>query len=174
MSLQTHSDQGKFLSLSTIHLTKEAGDALTVLASGDHTSEYVFVLEMGFIVRLHSHLLTQCLDDFDPYLKNLLETIAAEGFKIVEFDVDAEESPHLPRGDGEPLAPEVYAKHGLVCPNCRSKDVETTGPMDNDMDSAWQEVHCLTCGAGWKDNYTLVGYSELVVPGQDEDAEVQS
>lgn len=171
MSLQTHSDQGKFLSLSTNHLTKEAGDALTLLASGRHTSEYVFVLEMGFIVRLHSHLLTQCLDDFDPYLKNLLETIAAEGFKIVDFDVDAEESPHLPRGDGAPLDPAVYAKLVTICPNCRSRDIESKSDIQSDGNTSTQGVECLDCGSTWVEIYNLSGYENLEVPNK---AEVQS
>lgn len=170
MSLQTHPGQGKFLSLSTIHLTKEAGDALTLLASGRHTSEYVFPLEMGYLVRLSSYLMTLGLEGVDESLKTLFKTISEAGFKMVMFDVDAVESDYLPRGDGEPLDPEDYAKNGTICPVCRSSELEGKG-VNIDGKNATQEVKCSACSAVWFDHYTLTSYSDLVVPDK---AEVQS
>lgn len=171
MSLQTHPDQGKFLVLSSTHLTKEAGDALVLLASGKYSSEHVFLMEMGFLVRLSSYLMTSCLNDMDESLKTLLKTISEAGFKMVIFDVDAVESDYLPRGDGEPMDPAVYAKLVAVCPNCRSRDIESKSDIQSDGDTSTQSVECLDCGSTWVEIYNLSGYENLEVPNK---AEVQS
>lgn len=51
-------------------------------------------------------------------------------------------------------------KHGLVCPHCRSDDIEG-GPVEIEDDYAFQEVSCSNCNASWNDVYELVGYSNL-------------
>lgn len=60
---------------------------------------------------------------------------------------------------------EEYIKaKGNKCPACGSGSIDGWGHPDYDGDSMTQDVACNTCGATWKDNYRLVGFSDLEIP----------
>jgi len=46
---------------------------------------------------------------------------------------------------------------GVSCPKCRSTDLEVVS-FESDCSYAWQPVSCLTCGAEWRDLFSLEGY----------------
>ncbi len=61
----------------------------------------------------------------------------------------------------EPLSSSEYAKQlGLVCPVCGEHGA-SGGPIEVDAGVARQELTCGECGAGWQDQYSLVGYAQL-------------
>ena len=53
------------------------------------------------------------------------------------------------------------AQRGLVCPQCRSEQIEAPNGVEIDAGTARQEMGCLDCGATWEDVYTLIGYDNL-------------
>ena len=49
-----------------------------------------------------------------------------------------------------------YLQHrGVLCPHCKGKNVEADDMTYGDPDTAYQEVHCLSCHKGWTDIYKL-------------------
>ena len=77
-----------------------------------------------------------------------------------------------------PLTEQEYIdKGGVACPNCHStKGICSPYSPDGvsvDVDTetgfgiAWQYIHCSLCKANWRDDYNLVGYSELDIPDND-------
>ena len=62
------------------------------------------------------------------------------------------------------MSEKAYVKSGgLVCPVCRSNDIEAE-KLSDEGGFASQEVHCNKCDSCWKDKYTLAGYDDLYVP----------
>jgi hypothetical protein len=54
---------------------------------------------------------------------------------------------------------EEYVKEGGVnCLNCKDGYLEG-GEVTVDSGSAWQNIHCIECGASWTDEYILKGVS---------------
>ena len=54
---------------------------------------------------------------------------------------------------------EYVARHGVVCPFCKSKNIESqSGDNSYDADMKSITVECLRCGKAWQDIYTLTGY----------------
>ena len=65
----------------------------------------------------------------------------------------------------KPLPNKDYvAEQGLICPNCRSKDIGDTAELVQAVADAYQDVKCNDCGATWVDCHTLHSYAQLVVP----------
>jgi len=65
--------------------------------------------------------------------------------------------------DGEPMIDMDYVNQlGLVCPVCGdTSDIHEDGqPLVFDG-GASQEIRCDSCGARWKDEYLLTGYTLL-------------
>jgi hypothetical protein len=57
---------------------------------------------------------------------------------------------------------EQYRKEaGARCPVCGSSEIRGHG-FDVDLGVASQTVSCETCDSAWKDQYDLIGYSNLV------------
>ena len=57
---------------------------------------------------------------------------------------------------------EYVDRLGLACPNCHSTEgVDTLEAPLVDDGIAWQTIECNLCLSSWKDNYNLVGYSNL-------------
>lgn len=50
---------------------------------------------------------------------------------------------------------------GNHCPNCGSHMVESTGSVEVDHNTAWQEVECKRCREAWHDVYTLTDVRRL-------------
>lgn len=46
---------------------------------------------------------------------------------------------------------------GCRCPYCGSTDLSGQD-FDMGVGLAWQDVSCLDCGKGWRDQYTLTGW----------------
>lgn len=55
---------------------------------------------------------------------------------------------------------EYLAEGGLVCPGCRSDNIEADR-MQCDSKIAWCDVSCHNCNATWTDNYALVEYVDF-------------
>ena len=53
---------------------------------------------------------------------------------------------------------EYKKKMGQCCPICQSENIEG-GPVEIDALTAWQEMTCSDCGAGWSDYYDHSYYS---------------
>jgi|TARA_R100001086_G_scaffold112979_1_gene57622 formate dehydrogenase maturation protein FdhE len=67
--------------------------------------------------------------------------------------------------EGAKYTPEEYAElHPGECPVCGSSEIEGHS-IDIEGQSAFQEVTCLSCPAGWQDVYRLECYSELEMDG---------
>jgi transposase-like protein len=59
------------------------------------------------------------------------------------------------------LTEEEYIDNGgVLCPYCKSKDIEAVGPVDLDGSYGVQRVVCSECEKEWSDCYTLTGFIE--------------
>lgn len=54
---------------------------------------------------------------------------------------------------------DYIASGGTKCPFCGSYDI-TGGSVEIDAGIAWQEVSCSGCEKTWRDDYSLVGFTE--------------
>lgn len=58
---------------------------------------------------------------------------------------------------------DYVAKHGLVCPNCGSDQIESTGTVEIDGPIGFGPVECKHCKATWNDQYGIVGLDNLTL-----------
>jgi len=59
---------------------------------------------------------------------------------------------------------EYIDRLGLACPHCHKTEQVESNNLKVDGGVAWAEVNCNACQAKWVDEYTLVGYNQLVLP----------
>jgi hypothetical protein len=52
-------------------------------------------------------------------------------------------------------------QHGQCCPNCGSRDIEANVVLDADGLTAKGQVGCSNCDSTWKDQYRLIGFTDL-------------
>ena len=59
----------------------------------------------------------------------------------------------------EPMSQGDYVDGaGMVCPFCRSEDLEYEGNARLNQDRCYHDCRCLTCTGSWTEEYTLTGY----------------
>lgn len=58
------------------------------------------------------------------------------------------------------MTKEEYAQsQGLLCPFCKSHNIEGASPFEVTGNTAVQDVRCLDCGKEWEDVFRLVGFN---------------
>lgn len=74
----------------------------------------------------------------------------------------------------ESSAEERYVSAGgAFCPHCGSRDI-VGGGIEVDGATAFQAVQCQACESDWVDQYTLSGFSDLVIYEADASAHADS
>ena len=60
------------------------------------------------------------------------------------------------------LTNEQYVQSkGMVCPACEKNEASLGTDYDGDGDSLFVNAFCVSCGAQWTEEYSLVGYDYL-------------
>jgi hypothetical protein len=91
--LNSHKDQFKAICLSTAHLTKEDYDLLGSLAC-EHGESMHMDRDTGFFIKLYeedgSDESLNTRKDYSGSLNRIVREAAEAGFRMIEFDCDAE------------------------------------------------------------------------------------
>ena len=92
---------------------------------------------------------TEFLGHIEPILRNdthVAQVFAALGEESVVTDKQQED---------------YVAKHGMICPNCGSCEIEATGTVEIDGPIGFGPVECKHCKSTWTDKYAIVGFDNL-------------
>ena len=57
-----------------------------------------------------------------------------------------------------------YVERSSRCPYCDHDKIESSGNLEVEGNTVFQDIECHTCGAMWTDQYELVRYVEIQPP----------